>query len=350
MKNEIKIGLLGLVTLALLVFGFKFLKGNNILDHSKTYYVTYSDVQMLEASAPVIIHGIKVGSVIKINLDKQRPDLVIVTLDVKQDYQLPTDTRAVLKSNGLIGGKLIELEFDQHCTSDCLENKATIPGTYESVLSQMLPKDELTNYIQTAGKELKYAFDSISNPHSNSQMSLMVRNLYKTLDNLAQTTQQLDRLMAINSQSISGTIKNLETISKTLSSNSGAINNTLSHLESISKDIKNSEPGKLVNNLNQTLTDTKKTIGNLDQTIQQSEKTISQLNSIVSKVNQGQGTLGKLFSDKELYDNLNKTSKNLELLLQDLRLNPQRYIHVSVFRGKGDKYTLPENDPAVPKN
>ena len=123
-----------------------------------------------------------------------------------------------------------------------------------------------------------------------------------------------------------------------LASDSKAISQSLENISVITKQVKESDPGKLVKDVNTT-------INHLDQTLAEGKKSITQLNQVLSQIEQGKGSLGKLINDPTLYKNLEKTSKNLEYLLQDMRLNPNRYIHISVFGSKNKPYENPVADP-----
>ncbi|MCI1266343.1 MAG: MlaD family protein [Saprospiraceae bacterium] len=337
--SEVKIGILAAVTLAVLIIGYKYLKGSNVFDKSKIYYTTFSNVQMLDASAPVLTRGIKVGSVIKVALDPKNPDQVIVTMDVKSDIKLPQSARAVLVSTGLLGGKAIDLWFDHHCTEDCIPNRGTIPSEVKSMLSNMLPKDELEDYVQLLGKSLGNVFDTLSGPYSHSQVAHIVNNLDATMRHLEQLSNQLNTLISLSSKNINQSLQNIDQLTTALAKNSNSIGASLNNIEGITKQLKDADAGKLVGNANQA-------VGTLNTTIADGKKTLGELNNVLNQVQNGNGSLTKLIKDPSLYNNLDRTSKNLDLLLQDLRLNPKRYIHVSVFGGKGEKYEKITNDPA----
>ncbi|MBK6544104.1 MAG: MCE family protein [Saprospiraceae bacterium] len=348
MRNEIKVGILGVVTLTLLIFGYKYLKGSNLLDRSKTYYVKYPDVGQMDPSSPVLTRGFKVGTVTKIELDPTNPKLVLVTIDVKNEIKIPKETKAILVSQGLIGGKAIVLQFNEYCDTDCLPNKSLIEGEIAGMLSSMFSKDEVKDYTQTIGKELNTLLDT-SSTNQNVQLAATVRNVHTILDNLAKSTIQLNHLLTNSAQNINNSLVNLNQLTSSLSKNANSISNSLNNLEAISNSLKLSEPGKLVKSAEQTITESRKTIQELNLTLDASRKTVQKLNNILTEVNSGNGSLGKLIKDPTLYQNLNRSSKNLDLLLQDLRLNPTRYINVSVFGKKGTSYTAPVEDPTMIK-
>lgn len=345
-SNEAKIGLLAAATLAVLIFGYKFLKGRNLLDKSKTFYVVYPNVDMLDASAPVLARGIKIGSVVKVGLNSKNVNEVLVTLDIKDEINLPPDTKAVLMSTGLLGGKAIDLQFQRFCETDCLPNKSYIQGIKASMLGTMLPKEELKEYLKITGDELGGLLDTAS---TKGQIGHIVNDMTTTMEQLANMSKQINQMINLSSKNIQNSVKNMDVLTSALAKNASALSQSIVNFEQISSKINNSNPNQLIQNMDQTVIESKKAIQELSNTLTQSQKTLSSLNQTVSQLNEGQGTLGKLMKDQTLYNNLDKTTKNLDFLLQDLRLNPQRYIHVSVFRGKGEKYEKPENDPALEK-
>lgn len=334
MRNELKVGILGIVTLALLIFGYKYLKGSNVLNRDKTYYIKYPDVGMMDPSSPVLTRGLKVGTVTKIVLDPEDPNMVLVSIDVKNEIQLPPDTKAVMVQQGIMGGKAIILQYGKYCESDCLPNKSFIKGEIAGMLSSMVSKEEVKEYTAVVGNELNSILDT-SQANKNKQVAATVKNIHTILDNLAKSTITLNQMLHNSSQSVNNSLTNLDKLISSLAKNANTISQSLQNLESISNSLKKSDPGKLVTTADQTLSEGKKTIHELNQSI-------SKLNNILTDINSTKGSLGKLINDPSLYQNLNKSSKDLDLLLQDLRLNPKRYVNISVFGGKGEKYTAPD--------
>ncbi|MBK8642079.1 MAG: MCE family protein [Saprospiraceae bacterium] len=334
-SSETKIGLLTAVTLAILIIGYRFLKGSNLFDRSKIYYAVFKDVQMLDASAPVLARGIKVGTVIKVELKSENPDSVVVTLDVKSKIKLPQNCKAVLISTGIIGGKAIELRFDHHCIEDCVPNKSYLNTEVPSLLSGMFPKNEFEEYTKLLSASLDTLFSSTG---VKTEVNAAAQDVKATLHNLAKVSEQLEAVMSASSHHINQSLKNVDVLTTSLTNDSKAISQSLENISVITKQVKDADPGKLVKDANAT-------INHLDQTLTEGKKSIAQLNQVITQIEQGKGSLGKLINDPNLYKNLEKTSKNLEYLLQDMRLNPNRYIHISVFGSKNKPYEGPVSDP-----
>jgi len=181
----------------------------------------------------------------------------------------------------------------------------------------------------------------------DNPLNTTMKNLEETMENMNRITIRVNSMLNSTSQNISSTMANLERISSNLADNNQTINNVLGNLESISSEIKGAGLSTTIASANGTIQSTDKTMQELKVLIENTQSTVNGLTEVVSKLGSGGGSIAKLLNDGELYDNLTSTSKNLDFFLQDLRLNPTRYVKVSVF-GKKDKggYTLPDNDPA----
>ncbi|MCC6816403.1 MAG: MCE family protein [Saprospiraceae bacterium] len=324
LSYEARIGILATITLIILVVGYKFLKGNNLFDNHKTYYAIYDNVGQLDPSAPVFTRGIKVGTVLKVELAEDNPDKVLVTMDVKGNIRLPKNTLAVLLSTGLLGGKAIDLRFDHHCTDDCVPSKGMLNSEVESMLTSILPKSEIEEYMEAIGSKLKNTLDSSG---KKSQFNSMSNDLGSTLHNLHLLSIKLNELIEANTKQINTTVSGLSTLSSTLSSNAKSIDQSLKNLETITSQLKNADAGKLVQNSTETLK-------SIEKTSQEATKSLKEIQQLISQINNGNGTLSKLIKDPTLYKNLELSTQSLEKLLTDLKANPGRYVHFSVFPDK----------------
>ena len=345
MKKEISIGIFAIAAILTLIVGYKYLIGNDILDRSQHYFIRYDEVNQLERSAKVYVNGFEVGTVLDMKLDEKDADFMIVEIRVKEDISLPKNTIAVLLSEGVFGGKAISLEFDKICTTgDCIQDGDFIPGGQKGALSSLIgDPTELDAYLSKIESGLDGAFNAINDrmidPNSDDKLTVTFLALQKTTVTIAAISEKIDRMLAESTKHIASSLTNMEHITQTLANSDAHIGQTIANLDSITTQLKNANPGETLSKSNDAITQLSRTMTSMDEAL-------VSLKSILQAMNEGEGTLGKLKKDASLYDQLNQSLTQLELLMQDMRLNPKRYIHLSVFGKKQKDYTLPEEDPA----
>ncbi len=348
MKKEIRLGILAIATIAVSIWGYKYLKGKNVFSNVKIIKVKFDEVASLEVASPVAVKGFKVGSVLDFDIDRENVNNIVVTFDIEGDIPLPKNTIAVLKSAGVMGGRYIELEFSNLCDgSNCLEDGDFITGQTSGMLSSFVSESELDGYVSKLGTSMDTIVDRLSNMDDDNPLNVTVRNLEEAMVNMNKITIKINSMLGATTQNVSRTMENLDRISKNLADNNDMINQVLSNLAGITNEIKNSEISGTIASANGAISNTDKTIQELKILIENTQSTVDGLTTVVSKLGDGGGSIAKLLNDGELYDNLASTTKNLDFFLQDIRLNPDRYVKVSVF-GKKNKsgYVLPEDDPA----
>lgn len=352
MSREIKLGAFAFVVLVLSIWGYTFLKGKNLLKKSYIFETVYNDVTQLERSSPVYINGYKVGKVQAIDLNPKNMQEMIITFDVENDFKIPKNAKAVLASEGVMGGKAIQISFDRQCTGpDCAENYDRLQGTTQGFLQSLVGTDDVKEYASAFGGELEGVLENLGTPEGQGAINQSVLDLQKTMENMSRITATTDLMMAQSSKNLRKTIENMSIITDNLAQNNAQITAMLNNLNTVSQQIKDANIGNTIATTTGTIDEAKVAIGQLQGTLTNADTAIKSLSSLMTQANSGDGTLAKLINDKELYTNLEMTTKNLSLLLQDLRLNPSRYVKVSVFGKKNkDKYTLPEEDPAFKKN
>lgn len=313
MRRETKIGLLTLISISVLIFGFKFLQGKNVFSNDIIIYAKYDNVSAILPSNPVYLDGYQVGIVSDVKQNQETLRGYIVGLNINSGIKLPKNTTATINSD-LTGGKSVKLEFTGTCSgADCLQDGAMIEGLTEGTLGTLISKDELSGYVQL----LK---DSIMTMTEGAASDFDVKA----------TMKNLDKVIA-NFTDVSTTVKNM--LASQNSDLNKVLNNTANLTEEATSTIKSlsSSVDSLIQNLNApegVLNSTNDRMQEMEGTIAELNKTLGGLNEVIAKINNGDGSLGKLINEKETYDKLNSTLSDLELLLEDFRLHPKRYTRI----------------------
>lgn len=295
------------------IFGYSFLKSNSLFSDDLTLYAVYKDVGGLQTGTSVSINGKNVGSVNTIKF-KDAAGNLLVTFSVNRDLNFSKKSSVELYDTGLIGGKGLRINpvFD----GEPITSRDTLRTTTKASLSEV------------ADQKLSPILEKFESALTDAD-SVMI-NVNAVLDkkakrDLRQAIGDLSELMT-DLKGASGTLNAL------LKNNEGKLNNSLTNFEELTANF-----AKLSDSLNNA---------GLGRTLASLEATMSNLNGIMEKIEKGDGTLGKLMKDEALYNNLNSASNELDLLLQDFRLNPKRYVNVSVFGKKQKEYAVPDEDPA----
>jgi phospholipid/cholesterol/gamma-HCH transport system substrate-binding protein len=305
-KKEAKVGLLGLVGIIIFYFGFTYLKGSDLFSTTQTYKVYYEDVLGLEVSNPVTYSGVVVGRVLGMKPDYEK-DRVEVTLAIKKEVKLTNNTTVMLADDGLIGGKLLKLKIQP---GEKAKDGGEFKGEIESGLMEMM--------------------QSKLDPTLKNVDSLTV-TLTKVVGEFAETGQALKVLLASATTSTAGVngiiannSKNLSTITGNAAVLTNNLNTLTKNLDAQLKPIME-KTGSFTDSLSQV---------KLGSTVNSLNATIKDLQGVVNGINEGKGTLGKLAGNDSLYVNLDKTAASLNMLLSDMKSNPRRYVHFSLFGGK----------------
>jgi len=354
MSNESKVGLMAVIVIALSIWGYKFLQGKNILSTSTSLYVEYDDVTELPKSAPVLKNGFQVGVVSDIYLKPDDPEKVVVALDIDRKVLVPKDARAVLLSLGVMSGRGIELEFDKPCSGgNCAVNGDILSGQTKGLLGSMVDPTEVPAYMDQLDEGLKQIMASMkeemAKPGSaDSGIGKMAKDLEATMGNLKLMTAQMNTLLAANTKSLTGTMKNMETITGGLAENKDKISTLMGNASTFSAQLTDADIKNTISKANGTLEETKAMMVKLQNTLAGLDETFAAANVMLGKINAGEGTLGLLAKDEALYTNLKSATREMELLMQDLRLHPKRYTRI--LSKKEKPYEKPINDPAKSGN
>ena len=311
--NETKVGVLAVVAIAILILGYSFLKGNDVFSSDNTYYATYDRVDGLTESKPILVNGYQIGRVSDMLL--QEDGRIRAELKVKRSYAIPANTVARLASTDLLGGKAIVFELGDGSTY-AQDGDELTAGIQKNILEQVEP-------IQKKAEDIAAVLDSVLNSINNTINQDFQRNFNRSLNSIANSLQnlegitgQLDGLVVSERNRISHIVGNIESITENLKNNNERIGNVLVNLDSITDQVAKA---------------------NFAQTILSANEAMADFQSITNRINRGEGSIGMLLNDEQLYNNLNQASQNLEELIADMKARPGRYVHFSVFGRKNDK-------------
>jgi phospholipid/cholesterol/gamma-HCH transport system substrate-binding protein len=350
MSRETKIGLLSVIVIAVVIWGYMFLKGRNLLSKSKTYTTVYENVTDLNISSPVLLNGFKIGTITDIKPDPENVKQMVVYFVVEGDYNIPKNALAVMYSANVMGGKAISIEYEKTCSgSDCAANNARLEGKVRGLLDSMLGTGEMDEYTSKLTVSARNIIANIGKEGEKGPVNETVRQLEIISKNLAELSYTSNKLIEANARNIEITLANIAKVSQGLAKSNQNIEQIIKNLDKVTGDLAKADVQQSFGKMNNTMDAATVTIGELKGTLSQTTQTLGNLQGILKAIETGDGTASKLIYDKNLYQNLNTTSRELSLLLQDLRLNPKRYAHFSLFGKSQRSYTLPADDPAKEK-
>lgn len=312
--KEVKIGAMAVVAILLFIFGFNFMKGQNILDSSKEVYAVYDDVEGLPGTADVILNGLKIGKVTKSEFLNEQGQ-ILVTMRIKSEFEFSNRSTAQIYSDGLIGGKIMKIlpEYAGETikNGDTL-NSAIEEGIMANVISRLVPLREKLEGALGGIDTLVQGLNNVLDEPGQKDLKESIASLNETMDNLNSSSAQIDGLLSRNANKLDNTIANFDKTSENLST--------------FSDSLAMIEVQPMINKVNVILDD---------------------FNEVSDNLKNGKGTAGKLLNDDKLYDNLDRASKQMEELIQDIKLNPKRYVSLkfSIFgkKNKNKDYEKPDD-------
>ena len=310
--REIKTAILVIASILLFIWGYSFLKGRDLFTNYKTFYVEYKSVEGLAKSAPVTLNGLVVGKVSSIAINENNGSL-LVELQLKTDFPISKSSIASLYEPGFIGGKQIAIVpnfADKTLAVDGQRLQGGVKlGLTDKVGDQLAPlQDKLEKLLVTTDKLIS-GLNNVLDEKGQQDLKTGLAELSKTLEQFHKASKNVNGLLDDNRTKINGVVTNFNKISGEFSQ--------------ISSSLNKADLGKTVNNLNATL-------GRVD--------------GIMTGLESGKGSMGKLLNDDAFYLNMKSSTKELELLLQDIRLYPTRYVNISVFGKKNKPYVGPAKD------
>ena len=289
-SRELVIGLTTIATVIVFTWGYNFLKGKNVFKAKHDYYAFYEHVHGLQVGQPVTINGYKIGQVTEITFDASFGGSLLVGFHISKPMDFSKDTKVKIYDLDIMGAKGLQLEPGTSeflaVSGDTLEGDIQISLT-EQVTKQFVP-------IKDGTEKLINVLDS-------------------TLRSITTLTEKASHLIEVNHQSITSAAGNIDTLSQTLNAQRKDFEAILNNMKLFSGDLAASD---------------------VSQTISQMDETMNNLDVVLEDINSGKGSLGKLIKDGKFYMEMTESMSQLELLLEDMRNNPKRYVHFSLFGRK----------------
>jgi phospholipid/cholesterol/gamma-HCH transport system substrate-binding protein len=316
-SNETKVGALTAIAIVLMILGFNFLKGKTMFKTGNFIYAEYPDAKNLMVSNPVYINGYQVGSVYELESTDANLKSIRVAIKLKSDYNIPNNSIATIASNPL-GSPSIKITLGNSTTflkSGEKINTANDLGLFGELTSKLGPvADQLQNTTKTLDSVLRN-INSVFDANAKSNLQGVIANMNQLTIGLMASGASIQEMLNKQSGSIAQTMNNLNSFSKNLADNNDKISGTLNNLE------------KTTGNL---------TKADVEGSMNKLKSALDKVNGLIEKASSNQGSLGLLMNDKALYNNLTNTVRSANILLDDLRTHPKRYVSISVF-GKKDK-------------
>ena len=312
-SNELKVGFLALITFLILYFGFNFLKGNDVFSSARIYYVEYENVDGLMVSNQVMVNGIEVGKVKKVEIQPSKANKILVTLRLSQDIVIPDKTVAVLSDGALLGGKIIRLRLEGkgNLAEDSFLKGETEVGVTALLKERAIPVIANADSLLVSFRQISTKFD-----HTGTYLNTLLKTSNETVSNI---NGSVNGVVADNRANIAQISSNMKTLSSDLIETEKQLRPLLTKFNTVADSLNALKLGK---------------------TLREVDATVVSLKKIVQGIERGEGSAGKLIKNDSLYLGLNKTLIDLDKLLLDFRLQPKRYIGISVF---GKKNTPPSN-------
>ncbi len=312
-SREIKIGVFGIVTLALFIIGLNFIKGKDIFNRNRTFYAVYDATSGIQEAAQVSVNGLGIGKVTDMRFVNKHSSRILLELTISDPVFIPSNSVARINSLDLLGTKNIEIVFGDSKTG--AQSGDTLVG-----ISQMSLSDEVNKQvapIKLKAENLLSSLDtmvtvlqSVFNSETRKNLNASFASIRHTLSNLENTSYNMDTLVYGQRSRLERIMFNVESITENFRQNDKNISTILSNFSRITDTLAKANLASTLANVNNVLT---------------------RLDSITGKIDKGQGSIGLLLNDKKLYDNLNKSAAQMNSLIEDMKKNPYRYVNFSVF-------------------
>ena len=308
-SKEARVGILVTTALAALIWGLNYLKGQDFFTTSNKFYAVYDNVDGLVKSNPVIMSGFRIGIINDINFIPDKSGKLLVTLLINDDVFISKDAIANIFSSDLLGAKAVRIELGT--STESAKDGDTLISILETSLTSKLGKQ--VGPVKDKVENLVVSLDSVAQMLHQLFDKDTKSDLRNSISHFNSTMSSLDHMMSDENGKLQLIFTNLESISKNLKNNNEEISHIVSNFSQLSDTLAKAQFVSVINN---------------------ADKALYQFNEIAAKINKGEGSLGLLVNDRQLYTNLDSAAKSLDQLLIDLKANPKKYVHFSVFGKK----------------
>lgn len=315
LQRELKVGVVTLVAILGLYWGMNYLKGSDLFQPKRAFYAVYEHIDGLTTSRPVVINGYRIGSVNSIALHPDGSGKLIVSFGLTEDIQIPRNSVARLHSSDLLGDKAIELVLGD--SPEMAEAGDTITSLIQMSLTdevnaQVKPIKEKAEKLLSSLDSVVMTAQGFLNPEVQKNLTKSFASIRRSFESLENTLGTFNRTLGESEGDLKSSITNLAKITATMERNSDNIDQTFSNLANLSDSLSQIEFQRVFRDL---------------------EASLARTQSVMAKVDNGDGSLGLLINDPQLYRNLEELSLNMNRLMLDLKYNPQRYVNFSLFGG-----------------
>ncbi len=310
-SHEVKVGAVAVITIGAFILLFNFLKGTALFTSTDTYHIVYDNIAGLTESSPVEINGYHAGVVQDIRLINDGSGLILVSLSVDRNFMVPKDTKAEITTATLIAGMKIVLRMGE--SSEMCHNHDTLNGYVATSIIDRL--SATLSPLEGNITDMIIKLDSVVSALNDLFTPALTSDIQSAVSNVSDITASLKEISDNEKDELMGAIDDLKVFTAMLSANSSSLDSTLKNIEEISDAVASADLGT--------------TLGSL-------RSSLASLDEIVKGISKGEGSAGKLVTNDSLYINLNNTLYNLDLLLQDMKDNPKKYVHFSLFGKKAE--------------
>ncbi len=299
--------------MGLFFWGFNFLKGTDVFSNQRTFYAVYPRVEGLVQSNPVVINGVKVGQVDQIAFLPDYSGQICVRMMITSDFPIPKNSIAHIFSADLMGSKSVSIQLGN--STELCQSGDTLKASQEASLKdqvnmQVAPIKKKAEEMMNSVDSVLTALKSVFNKESRRNLAESFQSIRRTIHNIESTTNQVDTLIYDQKGRLISILANIDDITGNLKDNNETFNRIITNMATISDTLVYAE---------------------LPQTFIRINETVMQMNDILTKINTGQGTIGKLVSNDTLYYKFQESSENLNKLLIDMKAHPERYVKFSIF-------------------